>query len=83
MAKVAPNLFTGEAIEWWMGRQAIHQDEDMPWAEFRRVFLEKYVSLTYRNLSRPQISNTRNPRGELLQLQTQPKHNKNKLQAQI
>ena len=49
MAKVAPNLFTGEAIDWWIGRQAIHQEEDMPWADFRRVFLEKYVSLTYRN----------------------------------
>ena len=49
MAKVAPNLFTGEAIDWWMGRQAIHQDEDMPWTEFRKLFLEKYVPLTYRN----------------------------------
>ena len=32
-----------------MGRQAIHQDGDLPWAEFRKVFLEKYVPLTYRN----------------------------------
>ena len=32
-----------------MGRQAIHQDEDMPWTEFRKLFLEKYVPLTYRN----------------------------------
>ena len=49
MARVAPNLFTGEAIDWWMGHQAIHQDVDLPWAEFRKVFLEKYVPLTYRN----------------------------------
>ena len=31
MAKVAPNLFTGDAIEWWRGRQAIHTDEEMTW----------------------------------------------------
>ena len=29
MAQVAPNLFTGEAIDWWMGRQSIYPDESL------------------------------------------------------
>ena len=49
MVKVALNLFSAKAIDWWMGRQAVHQDENITWAEFRKVFLEKYVSVTYRN----------------------------------
>ena len=49
MAQVAPNLFTGEAIDWWMGRQSTHPNEELSWAEFRLIFLEKYVSMTYRN----------------------------------
>ena len=49
MANVAPNLFTGEAIDWWMGRQSLYPNEILNWTEFRRIFLEKHVSVTYRN----------------------------------
>ncbi|MBM1124191.1 retrotransposon gag domain-containing protein, partial [Klebsiella pneumoniae] len=39
----------GDAIDWWMGRQSIRPNEELSWSEFKQIFLEKYVSLTYRN----------------------------------
>ena len=49
MAKVALNLFSGSAVQWWKGRRAVYGNAELTWTEFRKIFLEKYVSLTYIN----------------------------------
>ncbi|MBM1124171.1 retrotransposon gag domain-containing protein, partial [Klebsiella pneumoniae] len=49
MAKVAPNLFSSSAVQWWKGRIAVYGDVELSWVDFRKIFLEKYVSLTYIN----------------------------------
>ena len=48
-AKVAQNLFSGSAVQWWKGRRAVYGNVELTWMEFRKIFLEKYVSLTYIN----------------------------------
>ena len=49
MAKVAPNLFVGQAVAWWKGRRAVYRNAELSWEDFKRIFLEKYVLMTYRN----------------------------------
>ena len=48
-AKIAPNFFGGQAIKWWKGRRAVYNEDELTWVEFRKIFLDKYVSVIYRN----------------------------------
>ena len=36
-------------MAWWKGRRAVYRDAELSWEDFKRIFLEKYVPMTYRN----------------------------------
>ena len=49
MAKVAPNLFVGQAVAWWKGHRVVYRNAELNWEDFKKIFLGKYVPMTYRN----------------------------------